>query len=82
MELDGRRYPEIDDVGYHFPQDLHQANPSEVGNYPLQDHHQHLSGTWHQEFSSLEGCLYDGNKLLPFNWVKVLFLRSPRKAKS
>ena len=31
MELDGRRYLEIDDAGYFLPQELHHDNPSEVG---------------------------------------------------
>ena len=35
MEMDRRRYPEIDDARYRLPQYLHQANFPEVGEPPL-----------------------------------------------
>ena len=74
MELDGRRYPAIDDSGYHLPQDLHQTNPYEVDAYPLGYHHQLLPGTRRREFSSPECGLYDGDKLLPVPQVRVFLL--------
>ena len=75
MELDGRRYSAIDDSGYPLPQDLHQANTSEVDASPLGDHHHHLSETQHRELSSPEGRLYDGDNLLPVSWVSVFLFR-------
>ena len=74
MELDGRQYPVIDDARYRLPQDLHQANPSEVVASPLGDHHHRLPGAWCREFSSPEGRLNDGNDLLPVPWVGVFLL--------
>ena len=44
MELDGRRYPEIDDAVYRLSQELYQANTSEVDASPLGDHNQSLPG--------------------------------------
>ena len=35
MELDGRRYLEIDDAVYYLPQNLHQSSTSEVSASPL-----------------------------------------------
>ena len=66
MELDGRKYPAIDDDGYRLPQDLHKANPSEACASPLGYHHHRLLGTRSRKFSSPEGRLYDGDDLLPF----------------
>ena len=79
MELDGIQYPTIDDAGYCLPQDLHQSNISEVGAYPLGNHHHCLTGTWRREFSSPEVRLYDGDKLLPVPWVRMFLPR--RRAK-
>ena len=66
MELNGRQYTEIDDAIYCLPQDLHQANHSEVCSSFLGDHHHCLSGTQRREFSSPEGCLNDGDDLPHF----------------
>ena len=74
MELDGRRYPDIDDARYCLSKYLHQTNPPEVGAYYLEDHHHHLPGARRREFSSPEGCMYDGYNLFPFPWVGVFFL--------
>ena len=69
MELDGRRYPAIDDSRYRLPQKLHQANPYEVGASPLWDNHHCLPGTQLSNFSSTEGHLYDGENLIAVTWV-------------
>ena len=74
MELDGRRYPAIDDYGYHLPQDFHQANTYEVSASPLGDHHHRLLGTQRRNLSSPEGRLYDGEKLLLVPQDGVLLL--------
>ena len=45
MDIYGRKYLVIDDVVYCLPQDLQQANPSEVSASPLGYHHHRLPGT-------------------------------------
>ena len=81
MELDGRRYLEIDDAGYRLSQDLHQDNPPEFGAYPLGYHHYRLPGAHHHEFYYPGFHLYDGDNLLPVPRVEVflpLFRAKPQ----
>ena len=79
MELDGRRYPEIDDAIYRLQQDLYQANPSEVCSSPIGDNHTCLPGTHRREFSSPVGRLYDSNALLSVSQFGVFLLRCRAK---
>ena len=74
MELDGRQYTAIEDSGYCLPQDLHQANTSEVGDSPFGDHNHHLLGTRCCELSSPEGNLYYDNNITPVSRVRVFLL--------
>ena len=74
VELDERRYPVIDDAGYHYPQDLYQDNLPEVGASPLGDHHHRPPGTKRREFYSPEVRLYYGDDILPVPWVRVFLL--------